>query len=163
MCAQFRNHHVEHSAAAMSPVPMQVQHQSLVLLSNVDAAIARDLAEAKARYDRALSVVEDQRVVLETLESMVDSKVPCQRLRADVATQTDVSGRAGDLPLQELLHKKFEVQLWRMRRENAQACYAKQLAVLRSELQELKDAAEDIVPRGVAMLGVAREGRIKDV
>jgi hypothetical protein len=98
----------------------------------------------------------EQRVVMESLEELIQKKIPPRRLLADASCQTELTGDGGDLPFILLLERKLECWRLEQRIRLARLTYERQEAALRSELDELRDASEDIVPHGVAIIGLAQ-------
>lgn len=162
MCAQFLTREVRVSPAR-SPSPAATAGALVVVegAAGLPPGMYETLAESERRYRTALEALAQQRVVMESLQELIDKKIPCTRLCADAAAQTDVTGSGGDIPFAELLTRKLELWRWKERRRAAAICHQRQLEALRSELQQLRDASEDVVPRGVAVIGIAKEGRLE--
>lgn len=161
MCAQFRNHNFApgQNGEALHRDDHPGGAGALVALPTpTHLSVDSDVNMAMQEYQGALEALREQRVVLEMLQEAMDRGVPAKRLHADAATQTELVGSAGTLPIHELVMRRLQIARMKQRRVLAQQTYRDQLAALTDEVEQLQTALEDIFPQGVAMVGVGREG-----
>lgn len=160
MCAQFRNHNnlapVPSDGSTLADAPPRIGNMALVPVPTHQ--FVNDVDAAAREYESALDALREQRVVMEMMQEAMDRSIPATRLQADAATQTELTGSAGTLPLRDLVLCKLQIARMRQRRVLAQQSYASQMDVLQDEIEQLRSALEDVTPLGVAMVGVGREG-----
>lgn len=133
--------------------------------SRGQAGVSPHVLKEEQAYQAVLETLRTQRLVIDTLNDTLQRHAPPEPLKLDVGTVTEAFTQEGAITLVAKAERAAELRKWQLRREAANSAYARRLALLQDDLQNLRKAALEVESskQQVHVQGVAREGPTREV